>query len=329
MSWEVVLSRDFAEPLDKALFYPIEEAILTYIPFIRGNRKCKNSLMFCIEQQLRYCTKNFLFGSKPFPITIAIISFLSCFVLFQLSKLFSPILFSAYRRLQKEDDREKWNVKAVSAIHAAFVLQGAVRSLMSEKQDTSDLICGYVTELSHVYCAITFGYMFYDFIVSYRAYGLTLSGIFPSLAIHHVNIILSFFFCIKFSMGYYFSLMFMTNEVSQPFLHFSWFLIKSGFKPTHPISIINGLLLVTTFLGSRFFFNWWVFYHMVRTADSFSIKTAAGVGVYTGFVHVAVNAYWCLQMVKQIKGMLASKPKPIPAKDEVLLATETSLKKKQ
>ncbi len=40
---------------------------------------------------------------------------------------------------------------------------------------------GGKSEFSFFFIAFTTGYMFYDFYVSLRAYGLTLSGIFPSL----------------------------------------------------------------------------------------------------------------------------------------------------
>jgi hypothetical protein len=88
-----------------------------------------------------------------------------------------------------ESDKEKWNVKIVSALHAIFVFQGAVRALMAyspPKLEDPYMIyqCGYNTELARFYEAVTLGYMFYDFWVCIRAYGFTMSGIFPSLMIN-------------------------------------------------------------------------------------------------------------------------------------------------
>ena len=250
---------------------------------------------------------------QPFPFLVTFLSLASCFVLFFLSKLISPLLFKVYRDL-KDSDKEKWNVKFVSALHAAFVFQGAVRSLMagggiffnSNPIDDGLLgyqseVCGYYTDLGRFYLAITFGYMFYDFWVCIRAYGFTMEGIFPSLVIHHFNIIICFLLALKLGMGYYYPLSFMTNEISQPFLHMSWFLIKSKVPQKHPISVINGLLMVLTFLGSRFLFNLIILVHYLINALSFDPTNCLGTASWTCFVHVACNWHWCWLMVKQIK----------------------------
>ncbi|KAF0980443.1 hypothetical protein FDP41_013657 [Naegleria fowleri] len=252
----------------------------------------------------------------PFPYLVSVLSLLSCFLLFFISKLLSPFIFKAYNAL-KESDKEKWDVKFVSALHAAFVFQGAVRCLIAggglffnsneSLLGYQNLVCGYYTDLSRFYMAITFGYMFYDFWVCIRAYGFTLEGIFPSLVIHHFNIIISFLLALKFGMGHYYTLSFMTNEISQPFLHLSWFLIKSKVPQMHPISIINGLCLVLTFLGSRFVFNLVIFVHFVANTLSFDPTICLGVGTWTCFIHVACNWHWCWLMVLQIRDMIVKK----------------------
>lgn len=270
-----------------------------------------------VQEQAKYC----LGGKIPeFPIVTAVGSLIVCFAAFFLSSIISPI-FPKYRQL-RPDDKEKWNVKLVSALHAAFVFQGAVRSLMAYTPDPSAdsfqiYQCGYNSEMARWYEAITLGYMFYDFWVCIRAYGFTMSGIFPSLMIHHINILICFAIGLKFHMGFYFTLNFMTNEISQPFLHGSWFFIKMKIPTKHPLTIINGLLLVLTFIGSRFFFNMYIFRELVIQTPSWNPTGSLGIGSIAAVIHVAVNAYWCKQMVVQIREMLKKKPRAPPAKKDV------------
>ena len=193
-------------------------------------------------------------------------------------------------------------------LHAIFVFQGAVRGLYAwtpTNDNTYDLQCGYVTDLSRWYEAVTLGYMFYDFWVSVRAYGFTWEGVFPSLMIHHINILICFAIGLKFNMGFYFTLAFMTNEMSQPFLHTSWIFSKIGFPDKHPITVVNSLLLLTTWMGSRFFFNLYILYHLAINNLSWSPLNALGIGGYAAFVHVGCNVYWCYLMMKQVVGLVS------------------------
>ena len=312
----------YLEPFDRVLFSWLENYV-DNLEFVKAN------FHYCyMHNYPNGIVDDVNHGRQPFPFLVAGLSLFSCFLLFVLSKVLSPLLFKAYRNLRDDSDREKWNVKFVSALHAAFVFQGAFRCLLyggglffnSDPIDDGlvgfqKYTCGYYTDLSRFYMAITFGYMFYDFWVCIRAYGLTLEGIFPSLVIHHFNIIISFLLALKLGMGHYYSLSFMTNEISQPFLHLSWFLIKSKVPQLHPVSIVNGLMLVLTFLGSRFFFNAYIFYHFIEKTFSFQLTNCLGIGTWTCLIHVACNWDWCWLMVKQIKGMIGKKKAP-PAKTE-------------
>jgi hypothetical protein len=99
-----------------------------------------------------------------------------------------------------------------------------------------------------------------------QAYGFTWSGIFPPLMVHHVNIILCFFNAMIFNLGYYYILLFMTNEISQPFLHGSWFFMK--LKWNHWLTKVNQFLLVVTFLGSRAILNTFTGYYLIQTTKT-------------------------------------------------------------
>lgn len=294
----------FLEPYDRALFSGLEKYVDSSAWVQAGYSNCRKYN----DEDVR----------SPFPYLLILGSLVSCFLLYLLSNLVSP-MFQAYRNL-KPSDKEKWNVKLVSAFHAAFVFQGALRSILlggglifnstpidDGLEGLEKHVCAYATDLSRFYMAITFGYMFYDFWVCIRAYGFTLEGIFPSLVIHHFNIITSFFLSLKFGMGHYSSLCFMTNEISQPFLHLSWLLIKSKVPQMHPISVLNGICMVLTFLGSRLFFNLIIFTHFMLNTPSYDPRPAVGMGTWTCITHVACNCYWCYLMIVQIKNVVSAK----------------------
>jgi len=78
----------------------------------------------------------------------------------------------------------------------------------------------------------------------------------------------------------------------------------------HPLNIINGLLLELTFIGSRFFFNLYIFYQFVSITPSWDPMVAIGICSYTAVVHVAVNIYWCKKMVDQMMGMIKKAKQP-------------------
>jgi hypothetical protein len=196
-------------------------------------------------------------------------------------------------------------------MHAIFVFQGAVRGILAYESSGDKLYdyqCGYATEQTRWYEAVTAGYMFYDFWVSVRAYGFTMQGVFPSLMLHHINILICFAFGLKFNIGFYFMLNFMTNEMSQPFLHTSWIFSKIGVPQKHPLMIVNGLLLFTTWMGSRFFFNLYILYVMVTKGSTFDPRNVVGLGTLCAIVHVGVNAYWCYLMLQQVVALIKGKP---------------------
>jgi hypothetical protein len=200
-----------------------------------------------------------------------------------------------------------FNYRVVSLIHAIMTLIGATWCLLDDKFWV-DKVCGY-SHFAQFFLAFTTGYMIYDIYVSIKAYGLTMSGILPPLLLHHVNIVFSFVNALYFSLGFYFPLWFMTNELSQPFLHGSWFMMRYKISKTSPLSIVNGLLIVITFLGSRFIVNTLVWYDLVMHTQSISPFSAKGIGGLTGTIHLLVNYYWCYLVILQLIDMLKPKKK--------------------
>jgi hypothetical protein len=149
--------------------------------------------------------------------------------------------------------------------------------------------------------------MFYDFYVSLNAYGFTLSGIFPTLgiffhnkALHHFNIILCSFLGLYYSLGHYFILWFMTNEISQPFLHSNWFLMKLGYKNNHIFSKIIGFLLIFSFIISRGFINTFVLLDVYYTSNTVSLYNIKGIATITAFIHIFLNYYWIYLLIIQV-----------------------------
>lgn len=236
-----------------------------------------------------------------FPLFSFLFGIIICFILFEISKYLSQYI-SYYNEIKEENEKEKWNVKVVSTIHALFTIYGSISCLFDSKIYL-DPVCGY-SSFSSFFLSFTCGYMIYDIYVSIKAYGLTLKGIFPFLMIHHINIIICFLNAIYYSIGYYYILFFMTNEISQPFLHGSWFMMKMNIKKKSKISIINGIGLLITFLGSRLIMNTFVWFWLIQTTNNLNPFNPMGLGTICGTIHLLVNYYWCYLFFIQIMDLL-------------------------
>lgn len=240
-------------------------------------------------------------SSHPFPLFSFLFGIIICFIFFEISKYISYNYISFYNEIKEENEKEKWNVKVVSTIHALFTIYGSITCLL--KDEYKDIICGY-TDFSSFFLAFTCGYMIYDIYVSIKAYGFTFKGVFPFLMIHHINIIICFLNALYHSLGYYFILFFMTNEISQPFLHGSWFLMKLKVKKNSLLMIINSIFLLITFIGARLFLNTWIWYWLVITTKDFNPLNPMGLGTFCGTIHLLVNYYWCYLFYQQAKDAL-------------------------
>jgi len=105
----------------------------------------------------------------------------------------------------------------------------------------------------------------------------------------------------SYRIGYFYMLIFMTNEFSQPFLHANWYMAKCKVNPKHPLSIINGILLLVSFISLRFVSNIIIQLSMFHHASwIFDPRDMRGLSVIEGSIHVLLNTYWCYLLLKQV-----------------------------
>eukprot|EP00761_Pharyngomonas_kirbyi_P001217 gb/GECH01001220.1/.p1 GENE.gb/GECH01001220.1/~~gb/GECH01001220.1/.p1 ORF type:complete len:281 (+),score=50.33 gb/GECH01001220.1/:1-843(+) len=237
------------------------------------------------------CTDHPHFENFP----LVFVAFLSGFVFYYLSGYISPFIFkNSYNKLT-DSDKHKWNVKLVSTIHGIIAFQGAARLYLLNDDLHVDKNCGW-TDTAEFYISLTCGYMLYDFVLSWKAYGLF--G-FPSILIHHINIVTVFALGLIYKQGFFFMIAFMTNELSQPLLQVSWLLLKMGYQKTSPIFILNTFVLASTFLGSRLFFNSYILWILLSGIGLVPHRFMVLLS-WLALLHCIVNYYWCAKVIRMV-----------------------------
>eukprot|EP00762_Andalucia_godoyi_P003102 ANDGO_01128.mRNA.1 hypothetical protein len=249
-----------------------------------------------------------------------LISVSSCvfwFVLHYAVEVFGPKIFPAFvtRKLSPQDVRTA-GVKFVSLIHSIVGTVGAFTciALISGTRvgwdslgnqfltlrdfimnpGVGEVVCACSEGRCTMALSITAGYMFYDFITSYQTYGLL--G-WPTLLLHHVNIFVCFGLGLWGRIGHWVMAAFMTNEVSTPFLHFSWLFIKLRYKGV--FAMVNALLLIVAFQGSRFVWNAFVVWRTWSALTVFPSQLGWILSIAM-VIHAGVNFYWCGLFFKSV-----------------------------
>ena len=106
----------------------------------------------------------------------------------------------------------------------------------------------------------------------------------------------------------YYGLNYLLYQLSTPFLNIHWWLDKLG-KTGSRIQWINGLVLITTFGGSRIVWGYYTSYHLFQ--DMWKAWTTPGgervprrlAVTYVGGVAVlnVLNAFWFTRMVQTVR----------------------------
>lgn len=193
-------------------------------------------------------------------ISTAILSFVIHFAIFLTTKfIIGPTLLKSVFKKLSPLEQNRWCERTASLVHSIIATQGSFRALyhLLAKPITihsfSDPICattdgiseGYV--LAEFYMNFTLGYFFYDAFIY-----LTLSPGHDAVDfLHHIVSSAQYILNLVFGWGYFVPVVLLTNEVSSPFLHLSWFLgkcsdmgMKTCGKLFIPVQVVFALLFV-------------------------------------------------------------------------------------
>eukprot|EP00879_Flechtneria_rotunda_P026407 GHRR01028156.1.p1 GENE.GHRR01028156.1~~GHRR01028156.1.p1 ORF type:complete len:214 (+),score=55.67 GHRR01028156.1:572-1213(+) len=143
--------------------------------------------------------------------------------------------------------------KTVSMVHNAVQIPIAVLVLLDPAVN-HNTIYGH-THLSTLMCLISSGYFVYDLIVILLRFNH--EGF--AFLIHAVCCLFVYAYAVYSWYLHFFGAGFLLWELSTPFLHMRWFMLKSGASTTRKY-LVNGLLLVLTFFLCRPVWGTWLSY---------------------------------------------------------------------
>ncbi|KAH8117182.1 DUF887-domain-containing protein [Phellopilus nigrolimitatus] len=216
-----------------------------------------------------------------------------------LSSAFFP---GSYGRLKTARDRNNWNIRVVSLVHALVIIPLALRSLDFPALN-ADRVFGWdprVGTLTGIAC----GYFLWDTLESV----IHLSEI--GFVVHGLACFFIFSLSFKPFIAYYVP-RFLLWELSTPFLNIHWFLDKMG-RTGSTLQLINGLCLLGTFAGVRLVYGSiqsYAFYQtlFVNKDDiAFIMILTYGVG---NVILNGLNVIWFRKMVIALRKRMESSAK--------------------
>lgn len=190
-------------------------------------------------------------GSDAFPdllghLNTLFLATISCQVLVSLSSKVSFQFSDSYRCLSPWN-QDQWNIRVVCVIHALLSCIFSFLSINNERKD-QDTLFGY-SWFTAQYFSISIGFFLWDTLISaiyYSEYG-------AYFLMHAIGCLIAYFGSL-YPFAMYYGARFMLFELSTPFLHFHWFLDKTG-NSGSLYQWINGFMLVNFYFWVRLVFG--------------------------------------------------------------------------
>ncbi|THH10847.1 hypothetical protein EW145_g1041 [Phellinidium pouzarii] len=198
----------------------------------------------------------------------------------------SKVLFpGSYGRLKTPRDRNNWNIRIVSLLHAFIVIPLSFRNLNLPALD-ADRAFGWDPKEGTL-VSIACGYFLWDILES---------------VIHFTDIGFVIHVSKKPFIAFY-GPRFLLWELSTPFLNIHWFLDKLGLTGS-TIQFVNGFFLLSTFASTRLVFGSFQSYNFFKTL--FAIKDEAPFAVLLVFgmgnvVLSGLNVIWFTKMIAALQ----------------------------
>lgn len=223
-------------------------------------------------------------------------------IIYEISRIFSPVLFPKTFQFFKGYNGPNWHVHVVSTIHCLIVVTGSF-FIFADNTLNEDRVFGYVRWAADIY-SISCGYFLWDTIIAIYFYKY--QGI--SMVLHGIVSFSVFIFSFRPFINYY-GAIFLMYELSTIFLNFHWFMDKLGWTGSK-IQLVNGVILLLTFFGARIVFGTYMSYKL--WSDVYAVKEDVPWRywiVYGGgnFITTCLNLWWFSQMITMLRKRFPTK----------------------
>ncbi|EJD05690.1 DUF887-domain-containing protein [Fomitiporia mediterranea MF3/22] len=218
----------------------------------------------------------------------------------RLSKALFP---RSYGQLKTRRDRNNWNIRVVSLVHALVIIPLAFRNVSLPALD-ADRAFGWDSRQG-LLGGIACGYFIWDTLES--LWHFTDIG----FVVHGLACLLIYMLSFKPFIAYY-GPRFLLWELSTPFLNFHWFLDKMNLTGSI-FQLINGLFLLSTFAGVRLIYGSYQSIAFYRTLYSIRNEVPLAVLLTFGIGNVilnGLNVFWFFKMIDALRRRMKPSSKP-------------------
>ncbi|KAI8335525.1 TLC domain-containing protein [Chlamydoabsidia padenii] len=236
------------------------------------------------------------FGTLKYHWQAVLLSTVICCIIFEASRLISPLLFPKTFQFFKGYNAPNWHVHVVSTIHCITVVIGSF-FIMTDEILAKDRVFGYSYWAANIY-SISCGYFLWDTFVALHY--IKHQGI--SMVCHGIASFAVFIFSYYPFVNYY-GAIFLMYELSTIFLNFNWFMDKIGWTGTRA-QLINGIFLILAFFGARVVFG--IYMTIQMWTDIYAVKELVPwryIVVYgsANCATVLLNLYWFRLMINMLR----------------------------
>ncbi|KAI9483784.1 MAG: TLC domain-containing protein [Benjaminiella poitrasii] len=217
-------------------------------------------------------------------------------IIYEISRIFSPLLFPKTFQFFKGYNAPNWHIHVVSTVHCIAVVLGSF-FIFADNTLHQDRVFGYVRWAADIY-SISCGYFLWDTVIAIYFYKY--QGI--SMVFHGIASFSVFLFSFRPFVNYY-GAIFLMYELSTIFLNFHWFMDKLGWTGSR-IQLINGIVLLLAFFGARIVFGTIMSYKMWY--DISSVKDHVPLRYYIVYgggnlITTCLNFWWFSQMIAMLR----------------------------
>ncbi|KAH9071001.1 DUF887-domain-containing protein [Lactarius deliciosus] len=204
-------------------------------------------------------------------------------------------------------ERVGWQSRVASLVHALLILPLAARCLHIPAL-AADRAFGWDPRVGMLF-AVTSGYFLWDSVVClvhFEGFGFMLHGF---------GCLLVYLNAFRPSFAYY-GPRFLLWELSTPFLNIHWMLDKTG-QTGSPLQFVNGLILISTFVGARLVYgsimSYQFFQTLIEVRDGLSSAILAGYAC-GGVLLNGLNVFWFMKMTAALQKRFNEKKNTTKAK---------------
>ncbi|KAL2557555.1 Translocation associated membrane protein [Forsythia ovata] len=221
-----------------------------------------------------------------------------CKTVYELTGVFSPLLFKGYSKLNNKVKLE-WNNRGFSTFHAIIVAAGSLYLLLASNlfdESDEELIVNRTSTLSDTLLGVSIGYFLTDLAMIIYNFP-TLGGM--EYVLHHGLSMYSIIQSLLSGQAQIYILMVLFSESTTPFVNLRWYLDVAGQKSSK-LYIFNGVALFLGWLVARILLFIIFFYHMFIHFDQ--VKKVYPLGFYSLLsvppVLTMMNVFWFWKIAK-------------------------------